>query len=329
MRPKQIALVATACAVAFGAFAPVAGAATIGGFGARPAHFNPNNPATRAYFIRTVPRGGRFADSVIVTNSGSKAVTLRVYPVDGLTGVTSGVVYGDRQDRLHAAGLWVTPATSMVTVPADSQITVGFRLRVPSSATVGQHLAGLALEDVHAGKSAGRFSVTEVLRAVVGIEVRVPGPSKSRLSLERFSIAPIQGTRYPSVVVDLANVGTNLCKPALTVALSGPGGLHTATRRLDTVLPGSSIPYPFLWVHALAAGNYNANITATRCGPREVLRGNTSLGTKLVKSTVPATATASSSSGSSIPWWPIALVGVGGIAIGALFGRRRRGASST
>lgn len=329
MKLKSLSLLAAASAVASIAFAPAAQAAQIGGFGARPAHFDPNVPATRAYFIRSVPRGGSFTDQVIVSNSASKPVTLRVYPVDGLTGATSGVVYGNHQDQLRGAGLWVTPAVSKVTVPANSQTAVGFTLRVPTSAAIGQHLAGLALENVHSGKSAGRFSVTEVLRTVVGIEVAVPGPSKSRLSLSSFSIAPIQGTTYPSVVVNLSNIGTSLCKPTLAIALKGPDGIQRSSRRLDTVLPGSAIPYPFVWPHSLAAGSYNAAITATGCGPRQVLRGSASLGAKLVKSTVPAVVARDSGGGSTIPWWPIALVGFGGIVVGTLFGRRRRGPSSS
>jgi hypothetical protein len=324
VRLKTILLLATALAVAFGVLVPAAGAATIGGFGARPAHYNPSNPATRAYFIRTVARGGSFSDQVIVSNSAAKPVTLRVYPVDGLTGATSGVVYGNRQDHLQGAGQWVTPATSLVTVPASSQITVGFNVHVPKNEGTGQHLAGLALEDVHSGKSTGRFSVTEVLRTVVGIEVLVPGANRSRLSLQSFSIAPIEGTTTPSVVVGLTNAGTNLCKPALSVSLNGPGGVQRASRQLDTVLPGDSIPYPFVWPHALSAGSYTANITATGCGPRVTMHGSASLGAKLVRSTVPAGAARPSSGGSTVPWWPIALVGFGGIVVGALFGRRRR-----
>ncbi len=323
MKRRTIWLLATACAVVGAVSAPAAGAATIGGFGARPAHFNPADPATRAYFIRTVSRGGSFSDQVIVSNSADKAVTLRVYPVDGLTGATSGVVYGNRQDQLLGAGQWVTPAVSQITVPAGSQQTVSFTVQVPKTAGAGQHLAGLALEDVHSGKSTGRFSVTEVLRTVVGIEVNVPGASRSRLTLQSFSIAPIQGTTYPSVVVGLANAGTKLCKPSLAVALDGPGGVQRASRQLDTVLPGDSIPYPFVWPHALGAGSYTANITATGCGPRATLNGTASLGVKLVRSSVPA-GTARPPASNTIPWWPIALVGFGGIVVGALFGRRRR-----
>jgi hypothetical protein len=326
---KALSLLATAFAVAGCVLAPGAQAATIGGFGARPAHFNPQVPASRAYFIRTVPRNGSFNDQVVVTNTGSAPLALRVYPVDGLTGATSGVVYSNRGVALQGAGQWVTPAMSMVTVPANSQTTVGFTLHVPGNAAIGQHLAGLALEDMHAGKSSGRFSVTEVLRTVVGIEVTVPGPSQLHLSLNSFSIAPIQGTTYPSVVVNLANTGTNLCKPLLAVSLTGPAGLQRATRQLDTVLPGSQIPYPFVWPHALAAGSYSASITATRCGPRQNLHGSASLGAKLVNSTVPSADTRAPSGGSTIPWWPIALVGFGGIVIGTLFGRRRRGPASS
>jgi hypothetical protein len=324
---KATTLLVTACAVACGVFAPGASAATIGGFGARPAHFDPNHPATRAYFIRSVPRGGSFTDQVIVSNTASKPVTLRVYPADGLTGATSGVVYSNRQDQLHGAGPWVIPAVSQVTVPANTQTSVAFTVRVPKTASVGQHLAGLALEDIHSGKSSGRFSVTEVLRTVVGIQVNVPGPARSAVALQSFSIAPIQGTSYPSVVVGVSNSGTSVCKPALSVALKGPGGVQRASRQLDTVLPGDTIPYPFVWPHALAAGSYTANITATGCGPRVTLRGSTSLGAKLVKSTLPPEA-ARPASGNTIPWWPIALVGFGGLVVGALFGRRRRGPQS-
>lgn len=329
MRLKTLLLMATACAVAFGALASGAEAATIGGFGARPAHFNPYNRATRAYFIRTVPRGGSFTDQVVVTNTAAKPVTLRVYPVDGLTGATSGVVYGNRGVALHGAGQWITPAVRLVTVSANSQTTVGFTVNVPTTAAVGQHLGGLALEDASAGKSGGRFSVTEVLRTVVGIELTVPGLSLTHLALESFSIAPIQGTTYPSVVVNLANTGTILCKPRLLIALTGPSGVQRATRQLDTVLPGDSIPYPFVWRHSLAAGNYSASITATGCGPRQVLHGTASLGAKLVNSTVPAADARAPSGGSTIPWWPIALVGFGGIVVGTLFGRRRRGPASS
>ena len=101
----------TAFAVAGGVFASGAQAATIGGFGARPAHFNPNVPATRAYFIRTVPRGASFTDQVVVTNTAAKPVTLRVYPVDGSPARPRGCV-GNRGASMAPA--WVPPTCRIV-----------------------------------------------------------------------------------------------------------------------------------------------------------------------------------------------------------------------
>jgi hypothetical protein len=68
-----------------------AGAApSIGGFSVRPAESNPSNPATRAYFVQSLARGRFVRDAVAVSNLSSAPLRLRVYPVDGVTGVTSG-----------------------------------------------------------------------------------------------------------------------------------------------------------------------------------------------------------------------------------------------
>src|SRR5271167_2433845 len=81
----------------------VASATSIGGFSVRPSHFDPSNAATRAYFIETARAGQTINDQVVVTNTGPTTIQLRVYPVDGLTGATSGAVYGDGQDPLRKA----------------------------------------------------------------------------------------------------------------------------------------------------------------------------------------------------------------------------------
>ncbi len=135
---------------------PAAGAAAdaqIGGFSARPAHFSQSNPATRAYFIRRVDPGHGFTDEVVVSNSSNQTLKLHVNAVDGLTGVTSGAVYANRQDPVHKAGLWVTPAEGEVTVGPRRSVVVPFRVQVPRSATAGDHLAGLALQNVNPVRS--------------------------------------------------------------------------------------------------------------------------------------------------------------------------------
>src|SRR5438445_6781948 len=91
---------------------PAAGAAQPSGFSVRPAHFNPADPATRAYFKPVVRTGGAYSDQVIVTNDGDAPIKLLVSAVDGLTGVTSGAVYANRDQPHLKAARWV-----QVTVP--------------------------------------------------------------------------------------------------------------------------------------------------------------------------------------------------------------------
>src|SRR3954447_23561335 len=89
-RALQLVMVATA--VVFVAVAP--SAAGVGpvqpSFSVQPGHFDPADPATRAYFKLRLHRRDMYRDTVIVSNNGSVPVRLSVYPVDGLTGQTSG-----------------------------------------------------------------------------------------------------------------------------------------------------------------------------------------------------------------------------------------------
>src|SRR5947199_8281811 len=73
-----------------------AAAASVEGFSVRPAHFDPAKPETRAYFEKTIRPAASLRDQVIVTNNGHSPVELRIYPVDGVTAVTSGAVYTNR-----------------------------------------------------------------------------------------------------------------------------------------------------------------------------------------------------------------------------------------
>lgn len=318
-----VALATASLAVAFAAPAvPAASAAGIGGFSVRPGSVNPANPATRAYFIRAVARGTSFTDHVVVS-AGAQTVTLRVYAADGLTGATSGSVYSNRQDRLRRAGTWVRPAVKQVVIGPHQQRSVFFTVRVPRSAKPGDHLAGIAFEDAHPHTSGGRFSVTEIVRAVVGIEVRVPGTTHPQVRLRGMSLHALPGTQIPSVVVSLGDSGGSLCKPRLSVSLASTGRSLAVSRKLDTILPGDYIPYPLPWPRPLSAGVYAASARAIGCGRTVSMKQVVHLGGRLSGTTTnPSPRLATGPAHSGMPWWPLPLVAVGGVAAGVALSRR-------
>jgi len=313
---------------------PPASAATIGGFGVRPAQFDPQNLATRAYFIIDARGGSVRHEEVVVSNENAVPLTLAVNAVDGLTGVTSGVVYGNRGTTLSGAGAWVTAPQRRVTVAPHRSIDVGFVVRIPRYAPAGDHLAGIAFEALNPKRSAGNFGVTVVVRTVVGIEVQVPGHASRHLRLFSVALAPLPGTDVPSAVVTLEDDGHKLCHPALTVAITGGQGTTSVTQKLGTILPGDRIAYPFRWPGALSDGTYEVRVASAACGPAQTLaaaatyaltRPATAAG-GASKSVAPATPIATASSGWS--WWLYVLVGLGGMLAGGIvvrfgFGRRR------
>jgi hypothetical protein len=250
-------------------------------YSVRPAHYDPGDPATRAYFKRDVRAGSSFTDSVIVSNGGSVAVRLLVYPVDGLTGQTSGSVYANRGVARRKAGRWLRVDTSRLLLEPGASVHVGFRVDVPEGAVAGDHLAGIAFQDANPTVSSGHFRIREVLREVIGVLVRVPGPAAPRLHLGRLSLRTLAGTGLASVSVGIGNLGRALCKPRLEVSLASGGFRQVVVRQLDTILPGDTIAYPLILPHDVEPGSYKIDAGASCAGSKVRELASVHLGTKL------------------------------------------------
>jgi hypothetical protein len=316
-RARLCGIVALIVAVSAPAAAQAAGALT---FSVRPGHYDPADPATRAYFKRQVAPGQSFADDVVVTNGGSAPLDLLVYPVDGLTGQTSGAVYANRGRRRRKAGAWIRTGVSRIVVPAHTAATVHFVGVVPAGATPGDHLAGIAFQNAHVVTSAGSFRVREILREVVGVLIRVPGPARARLRLGPMSLRTLPGTHLGSVVVGIVDAGRLLCKPNLSVTLASSGRHLRFRRRLDTILPGDRIAYPIILRHALKPSTYlirgkaSCASSTTRKTTRIVL-GARLAGAADTRAPAAVAASAVGHSGST-PWTAIGLVALGALGVG-------------
>lgn len=305
------------------------------GFTARPAHSDPADPATRAYFKPVVDPGGTFSDAVIIGNPSAEAVHLIVSPVDGLTGETSGSVYANRQDEINETGAWVTVDVDRITVPARGETAVRFTVRVPPNASAGDHLAGVAFENARPQTSGGNFQVKQVMRAVVGVQVRVPGPAAFHVRLGKLGIERLDGPGVASVSVEIGNDGGALGKPELTVEMTGPAGYaRTLTRQLDTILPGDTIVYPWAWPDNLPSGRYAITATATGGGTSvtrqavidvgSALTGTDSAASPPPVAAAPPTSADADDSGGIPPWLLVIGVLGGGLVGGVIFRRRPR-----
>lgn len=326
-------LVRAVCAGAISAVALVslggtAHAASVAGLGVRPTHFDPNDPETRAFFKRQVSPGESFTDSVTVTNSSDVPLSVLVSSVDGLTSPTSGAVYANRTDAVGETGRWMRASTSTLTVAPHSETEVPFTVDVPADAVAGDHLAGLAFEDATPSSSGGTFSVTQVVRAVVGVEVRVAGGGSV------FNVTPgtprlgeMPGTKNAAIIVPLSNTGDLLGKPSIDMTLKGNGYTRRVSRALDTILPDDTIDYPFVWPDDLAAGEYTIKVDVTSGTTVSSSSGRSTIGATLAGAAnggAEKHVTVVNAPGGGSPMAPTLVIGMGAVIAALLADRVRR-----
>ncbi len=246
--------------VVFGVTSPAVVAAAPTG---PPLSVTPCHAGSSGYFTPTLAPGTTYTNCVTVQNNSSAAVPVIAYPVDGLTGVTSGAVYSNQGQPLHSVGAWMTVATTSVTLAPGARQTISFTVHVPLNATPGDHLGAIVVQPLHGQTSSGGFHITLVNRTAIAILVDVPGPATLSFALDNATIQPMASTHSASIVVTLDNTGRLLGKPQLTVRLHGQHAYdHSATLPLATVLPGDTIPYPFRWPYAIPTGHYQITVTA-------------------------------------------------------------------
>src|SRR4051812_4987580 len=107
---------------------PAAAAATAGPvFGLRAV----GNPK-RGYFIYNLAPGATRTGGVIVSNTGNRSGTVKLYSADGSTGQTTGTVYLTDKQPIRA-GAWIKLAQASVTLAPGEIKRVPFTVKVPPS----------------------------------------------------------------------------------------------------------------------------------------------------------------------------------------------------
>src|SRR5580765_4550247 len=172
----------------------VAAAATAGPvFGLRAV----GNPK-RGYFIYNLAPGATRTGAVIVSNTGNRAGTVKLYSADGSTGQTTGTVYLTDSKPVHA-GAWVKLAQPSVRLAPGEIKNVRFTVRVPPShVNPGQWVAGIVAETATSAKtkrSTRKAGVQIRIRnqTIIAVQVNVPGPLNAAFTIGGAKIGGQRG----------------------------------------------------------------------------------------------------------------------------------------
>jgi len=252
-------------AAAFAAAGTIASAALAGqpSFALRPVTYDPQIPATKSYFVLDPVPGTTVQSSVRVTNVGNQAGAIRLYPVDGTTGQTSGAVYLAGRDPRRDVGAWITLGARRLMLRPGQSAVVPFTVRIPVGAREGDHLGGIVGENA-ALTSGGKGALEVKIRhlTIAAVLVRLPGTPIAGLNVTRAEA--LGGNGYQYVQLDVANTGTIMMKPVGALTLRTAAGKPVASRKLalDTFLPQTHISYPVVLPRrVLRPGNYVASVT--------------------------------------------------------------------
>ena len=252
-------------AAAFAAASTFAPAALAGqpSFALRPVRYDPQIPATKSYFVLDPVPGTTVRSSVRVTNVGNREGVVRLYPVDGTTGQTSGAVYLAGRDRKRDVGAWITLGAHRLMLRPGQSAVVPFTVRIPVGVRGGDHLGGIVGENA-ALTSGGKGALEVKIRhlTIAAVLVRLPGTPVAGLNVTRAEA--VGGNGYQYVKLDVANSGTIMMKPVGTLTLRTADGKRVASRTiaLDTFLPRTHISYPVVLPRrVLQPGRYVASVT--------------------------------------------------------------------
>lgn len=157
-----------------------------GGFGGRPANFDPNNPRTESIFIHTISPGETREDAIRVINNSLIPKTFLVYSTDSTPSTGGAFACEQLSEEKDDVGLWIELLKTEVEVlPAKNEV-VPFKIKVPESASVGEHNGCIFIQEK---KDETRLSGANIsLRTGLRVAVTIPGDISRELSIESFNL---------------------------------------------------------------------------------------------------------------------------------------------
>ncbi len=315
----RLALLFAASLMAAGAPAATA-APSVDGISARAVNADGQSYG-KAYFVERLDGGDTFTGHIAISNSGKQFARLYVDAVDGVTSNRGGIVFAPRDAADKDVGAWIAPEKKLIRLDPGDEKIVPFTVKVPEDAFAGDHVGGLAIEPLRRATTGGQFSVTQVLRVAIAMQVRVRGDVKRELVPKVMNLKAIPGSEIPALTIRLANNGDLLCRPTLTATLyQNDQPLSSEKRDIDTILARSAIDYPLYWPRGLKAGTYMAAVRTQNCGKSRETQAEVKLERDLSGTTPPArTGVVQEGSGEEgLPTW--ALVALGALIALVLLG---------
>ncbi|TFD68732.1 WxL protein peptidoglycan domain-containing protein [Cryobacterium ruanii] len=199
------------------------------------------------FFHINLAPGAATEANAIVSNHTDAPVTLLNYAVDGQSTEQGAFALAAQADAQTAVGSWVTLGAESITIPANSDLTVPFRLSVPLTATPGDYAGGIIIQSppvqgettTSGGDAALRLDVIQ--RQGVRIYLTVAGTATTQLSHGALSWE--RSGDEVTFTLPLQNTGNTILYPTAALSVTSIIGATTELQfgAPESILPGATL----------------------------------------------------------------------------------------
>lgn len=231
-------------------------AAETGQISIYPANYDSNSPNTRAWFTLELSPGQSFSSEVTIQNKSDHDKKLEIYPVDA-TITMDGTFALQNKGSTKDLGGWIKLSQKTINLKAGEVLKIPFTIEIPKSAAVGDHSAGIAVEEVGNGSS----NLKLISRVGTRVYVKIAGQESEKIKIAKLTIGDL--STLNQIKFNIKNEGnTNQNIKLKYFILGAQGAASTSDDKEYTLLPGKEIVVEkdaFLPIYASLQVEYGKN----------------------------------------------------------------------
>jgi hypothetical protein len=222
-----------------------------------------HNPRGLQYIIDYLPSGTVIHRRILVLNEESRTVHLAVYP--DAAAISGGEFIGETGQTHSELTSWIRVQHASLTLRPQASILDMVTIRVPRSATRGEHYGEIWVQQSARGRISGGVAVTEVARVGIRIYLAVGHGGAPPTS---FVITSLTGHRSasgrPLLIAYVRNTGARAVdlsgQARLTAGFGGVTAGPFREQQLLTLAPGQSDNMVFTPGKQLPSGPWHATV---------------------------------------------------------------------
>ncbi len=241
-------------------------AAETGEMSIHPYEWDGENEITQYWYIYNLDKGDSHQDKVVVENTGNKTISVKIYPVDGLTTSDGAFALENEDEEKNDIGAWVTLSKNELTLEPKQSEIVDFTISIPSDTTPGEHIGGIIMEnkEIMEGEQ-----INVKTRVGVRIYETVPGEVVKKVNIESITTKSVFSSIWSifydhSFTYNLANEGNVQITPTINTNINSPlfGEVNNTSQTLNgSIFPGKTIAFDYKPDSKLYFGPYTLTVT--------------------------------------------------------------------